>query len=263
MLPRISLVEGEETKFLIFSTNDVISKNLFNAGVWEDHLVKITNLFCEAVDSPLLIDIGANLGSYSIPIAKNIQEKNGQVIAFEPQRIIYYQLCANAFINRLENFYAFNKAVSDKAGDVEIPEFDYSTNNNIGAFSLDKNARIEHGIESSVKNKFNLVESIKLDELEVDRAPAFIKMDVEGYEINVLRGALSFLKRHNYPPFLFEAWDLEWFSSGKKELLDFVTKIGYSIFKVDSTNYIAQHPENAISIDLKSENGIIYFTRKR
>ena len=42
-------------------------------------------------DGDTILDIGANLGAYSIPIAKDIQSVNGQVIAFEPQRIIFYQ----------------------------------------------------------------------------------------------------------------------------------------------------------------------------
>lgn len=263
MLPRVSLVEGEKAKFLLFSTGDCISQYLFTTGLWEDHLLTISKMFYNAVESPLVLDIGANLGAYSIPIAKDIQNTNGQVIAFEPQRIIYYQLCANAFINRLDNYYPINKAVSDALGFVDIPEFNYEKNQNIGAFSLGKEFRVAHGIESSATDKSCKVEAINLDTFEIDRAPALIKIDVEGFEINVLRGSTAFLERHKYPPILFEAWDFEWFSDGKKELISFIESIGYTLFKVDLTNFVAQHPNNAVEIDFRLENGIIHMNRVR
>lgn len=261
MLPRVSLVEGDKAKFLLFSSGDFISNHLFTNGSWENDLFTVSKLFYDAVESPLVLDIGANLGAYSIPIAKDIQERNGRVIAFEPQRIIFYQLCANAFINRLDNFYSFNKAISDESGTVEIPEFNYNENINIGAFSLDKGSRIAHGIESSAKSEFDIVDLITLDELVLDRPPAIIKIDVEGFELNVLRGGVRFLEKYNYPPLLFEAWNFEFFIEQKKELLGFVGALGYMVYQLDSTNYVAQHPKYPVAYDFKSENDVTHIIR--
>lgn len=263
MLPRVSLVEAEKAKFLVFSSGDIISQHLFTGGVWEDHLLNISKMFYDAVESPLVLDIGANLGAYSIPIAKDIQDKNGKVMAFEPQRIIFYQLCANVFLNRLENIFPHYMAVDEKSGFVDIPDFDYSKNINNMAFSLDKNSRILHGIEDSNKNIYYKVKSISLDDFYVDRAPALIKIDVEGYELNVLRGTLSFLETHRYPPIIFEAWSFDWFIDGKNELLAYIEKIGYKWFKIDDTNYVAQHPLNSVAIDFKLENNLIHMSRVR
>ncbi len=88
-----------------------------------------------------MLDIGANLGAYSIPLAKSMRDVGGVLMAFEPQRILYYQLCGNVVLNRLDNFIAINKAVGDYDGDIEIPEINYENNTNIGAFSLDKTYR--------------------------------------------------------------------------------------------------------------------------
>jgi FkbM family methyltransferase len=261
MLPRVSLVECEKAKYLIFSTDDFISQHLFNHGSWEKHLLDISKMFYSAVEYPLVLDIGANLGAYSIPIAKDIQSVNGQVIAFEPQRIIFYQLCGNAFINRLDNYYPINKAVSDSPGTADIPEFNFEKNNNIGAFSLEKDFRVAQGIETSRLDRYCKVDTINLDTFEVERPPALIKIDVEGFEINVLRGSFSFLKRHNYPPILFEVWDFEWFSDRKKELISLVESLGYTLFKVDPTNFIAQHPKNSVAIEFKLEKNIIHMGR--
>lgn len=263
MLPRISLVEGDKAKFLLFSSGDYISQHLFTYGSWDEPLLAISKIFYDAVESPLILDIGANLGAYSIPIAKDIQNSDGKIIAFEPQRIIFYQLCANAFINRLDNYYPINKAVGDQVGTLEIPEFNYAINNNVGAFSLQKDFRVAHGIESSVTDKKHVVDVITLDELQVDRAPALIKIDVEGYEINVLKGSTFFLKKHNFPPIFFEAWEFDWFEEGKRQLLSFVESVGYNLFQFDGMNFLAQHPDNSVAIDFKFDNGVLKWERIR
>lgn len=125
----------------------------------------------------MVIDIGANLGTYSIPIAIDIQKYRGKVIYFEPQRIIYYQLCANIFLNWLENYFAHNQAVGNHDENIEIPEIDYIGNHNIGAFSFDKGYRELHGIESSLKSEVTLTPIIKLDSLQLDRSPCLLKID--------------------------------------------------------------------------------------
>jgi hypothetical protein len=72
MLPRISKVECDDANYLLFSTSDVISNTLFKFGKWEDHLLKISKFILDGVDRPLVLDVGANLGAYSIPLAKAI-----------------------------------------------------------------------------------------------------------------------------------------------------------------------------------------------
>ncbi len=114
---------------------------MYRTGQWEDYLLTISKVFLQSVNNPLVLDIGANLGAYSIPLAKSMRDVGGVLMAFEPQRILYYQLCGNVVLNRLDNFIAINKAVGDYDGDIEIPEINYENNTNIGAFSLDKTYR--------------------------------------------------------------------------------------------------------------------------
>lgn len=152
MLPRISIIEGDKAKFLVMSTEDLISQNLFIRGVWEDHLFNVSKMFYDAVKDPLIIDIGANLGAYSIPIAKDIESINGSVYAFEAQRIVYYQLCGNVFLNRLQNYFAFNSIVTDSEDLFKIPEIDYCRNKNIGAFSVENALNEIRGVNDSLAN---------------------------------------------------------------------------------------------------------------
>lgn len=262
MLPRVSQVKCKDADYLLFSTTDVISNQLFRTGEWEPHLLKISEIFYAGLDAPLVLDIGANLGAYSIPIAKKIHDIGGTVIGFEPQRIVYYQLCANVFLNRLDNYYALNQAVGDFNGVVEMPEINYEVSQNVGAFSFEKQYRELHGIENSILETMTKVPIITLDNFEVEKAPVLIKIDVEGFELNVLKGGAGFLEHHKYPPILFEAWSFDWFKEGRGALLGFLEKLGYKITSFNTSDYVAQHPSNSVSVTFTmQENGSIAVNR--
>lgn len=258
MLPRVNLIKCNEADYLLFSTNDAISANLYRTGQWEEYLLTISRAFLQELSSPLILDIGANLGSYSIPIAKGIQSIGGKVIAFEPQRIVYYQLCGNVILNRLDNYVALNKAVGDFDGEIEIPEINYEENSNIGAFSFDENYRKNLNMDKYMMNTKSYVPIITLDKLKVEKPPALIKIDVEGFELNVLKGSEEFLEKNGYPPILFEAWDLDWFEEGKRKLLNFLNYLGYEISMNIRQEFVAQHPKNEVYIkfQISNEGGI-------
>ncbi len=162
MLPRISHVCGEDAEYLLFSGRDFISNNLFVHGSWDKHLLEISRIFISGLAKPLVFDIGANLGAYAIPLAKSIQDVDGEVVAFEAQRIIYYQLCGNIFLNRLENCHAIHSVVGVDTGFTEVPEVRYDDNTNIGAFSLVREYRIVNGVEKYINNRRYRVPSISL-----------------------------------------------------------------------------------------------------
>jgi hypothetical protein len=85
----VSKIERDSEHYLVFSNNDAIANTLFRTGSWEKYLVDISMVVLQGTEAPILLDIGANLGAYSIPIAKKIQDFGGTVIGFEPQRIMY------------------------------------------------------------------------------------------------------------------------------------------------------------------------------
>jgi len=264
MLPRISRVECKDADYLLFSTDDVISNTLFREGGWSDNLLGMSKFIVSDVQNPLVLDIGANLGAYSIPMAKSMQDQGGSVLAFEPQRIVFYQLCANVILNRLDNVHAIYGAVGKSKCEIEVPEINYELNANAGAFSLSQKYREIHGIEGSMKQAKNKVQMINLDGLDVDRPPALIKIDVEGFELEVISGAVEFLGRTNYPTLIFEAWDFEWFREGREELLAYVKSLGYEITRFGNTDYMAQHPKNSMGVEVtSSSDGVVKIVKAR
>lgn len=262
MLPRISLVQCTDADYLLFSGDDVISNSLYRTGKWEEHLVQLSMFVLSGTTTPLVLDIGANLGAYSIPLAKKIQGQGGIVFGFEPQRIVYYQLCGNIILNRLDNYFAKNCAVGEIGGEILIPEIDYEGNRNIGAFSLEKKYRELHGIERAMKNKTSSVPVMALDSFDPGGMVSLIKIDVEGFELSVLRGAANFLRRNRFPLILFEAWSFEWFAEQKSDLLSYISELGYQSTALSSTDYMAQHPDHPISIKVtKGRQGDITVER--
>ncbi len=244
MLPRVSIIDTENAKYMVFGGTDPVSTALFKTGSWQPVLMNITKYFCDGLSAPLVLDIGANIGAYSIPAAQYLSGKNGEVVSFEPQRIVYYQLCANIVLNRLDNLKVFNYVIGEKSETINIPEIDYTDNPNIGAFSLVEEARKSHGIDGFIKQETYPVQKMALDNISFGRTPSIIKIDVEGYELEVLKGGRSFLKNASYPPILFEASDQEWFKDTKVELIDTFAQMGYVVHPLINDDYIAQHPRH-------------------
>jgi hypothetical protein len=68
-----------------------------------------------------------------------------------------------------------------------------------------------------------------------------IKIDVEGHELEVLKGAVETIKANNYPPIIFEAWTWKpWFEPKRKELFKYLEGHGYEIQQLGHNN-LARH----------------------
>ena len=90
MLPIVNLIPCNDVNFLLFDTNDAISTYLKADGVWEESLLRLSKVLLVGIPQPLVLDIGANLGAYCVPLAKEIASRGGLIFAWEPQRIVYY-----------------------------------------------------------------------------------------------------------------------------------------------------------------------------
>ena len=138
MLPNCELVNVFGIQYLVFKGNDLIS-NALKQGGYEMEIFGISQKILQKHKDGIVLDIGANLGSFTLPLAK--ANPHLTFHAFEPQRIIYYQLCGNTLINGLDNVHCHNFGLSNKRDRFEIVVPDYATETNIGAFSIDKEVR--------------------------------------------------------------------------------------------------------------------------
>ena len=244
MLPRVNLVRTGPTDYLLFSTDEVISKAIFDSGEWEPVNLLLANILCEGLESPLALDVGANLGAFSVPLAQKLGQRNGLVYSFEPQRVVFYQLCANIFVNRLDNCMAYNMGVGDVAGTLELPDNNYDSSN-LGAYSLVPEYQDLMNLKKAAPTALkHSVPIVTLDGFKFPRKVDFLKIDVEGMELQVLQGARQLLQDSNYPPIMLEAWGFSWFKEQREALIAYLEGMGYQLFFINSSDAIAQHSKS-------------------
>jgi FkbM family methyltransferase len=239
MLPNCELVKVDGTQFLVFKGSDLISNHLKKA-LYEDDIHQLALKLLINEPSGTVLDIGANLGTFCVPLARKIPKLKFH--AFEPQRIINYQLCANVIINSLDNVYTYELALSNEDADIELAMPDYAKETNIGAFSIDKEVR-KNEYECATVNTTDKIQLVPLDFLTFSDVK-LIKIDVEGHELEVLRGGIETIKANNYPPIIFEAWTWKpWYQEKRKSLLEYLEGHGYQIQQLGENN-LAQHPKH-------------------
>jgi hypothetical protein len=207
-------------RFALFPNDNAVTQAIIKGWQYEDYMFDFfseNNIDASGCD---IIDIGANNGGFAVDFAHLVGDK-GKVHSFEAQRIIYYQLCANVFINGLDNVYCYNAAVGDENKIIEMEKPDY--------FSL---GSVNFG-DVCVKNKTSTnterVQMVKIDNFNYKNV-VFIKIDVQGYEPFVLDGALETIKKHR--PFIhveFEQPNLEKFGWSEEMLEDKIKALNYDV----------------------------------
>ncbi len=166
-----------------------IFSNFIDWGVYyqegfEKGLIKIfiNEIKCKKFD--FFIDIGANSGTISLPIAKYLK-----VICFEPMKYNYKKLKKNYSLNKgLKEHKLFNYGASNK---LEEKFINFSSKNaNIGTASIVRKYKKDNSKEKILLKKLDKILKYKNKNL-------IIKIDVEGYEDRVLEGIKKLLLDNN------------------------------------------------------------------
>ena len=144
-------------------------------------------------------DIGANIGLYSIYAAAKF--KDIEIISFEPSTSNTRTLSRNISINNLESKISiFPLALSDKENIISyFNETKFSEGGSISNFNSNIDYRGEIVKENQIKNKYNLF-GTSIDNLilnKILKVPNYIKIDVDGIEHFILKGAENLLKNQN------------------------------------------------------------------
>lgn len=98
--------------YILFDSEDLISKEIRERGGFESELVNCAVKILDAYCGSTVLDIGANVGTFSFPLAKKFQDVNFH--CFEAQRIVSYQLAAGVVFNGLANVIVHNAAIGDR-----------------------------------------------------------------------------------------------------------------------------------------------------
>lgn len=224
MLPSITIHNAKDNiKYALFDQSEIISDEIKNRGDWNPSVVHICEKILEKKNGGRVIDIGAGLGSFTIPLATKFRDKF-TFISFEPIPVLHLQLCTNLFLNNVENAKAMQYAVSNKDDFVEAPILDFKNVNNHGTYSFSEEINRARGIVSAATKDF--YEFRKLDYFKYTNV-ALIKISTQGLEYEVLDGARETIISNNFPPVSFECWTNDWFATKRAKILDFFASHGY------------------------------------
>jgi FkbM family methyltransferase len=186
----------------------------------------------------LVVECGANIGAHTVFFARQVGPQ-GQVVAFEPQRILFQTLCANLALNSITNVFGMQKAVGARSGAITVPVFDFTVDENFGGLFLGPH---QEG------------EAVPLTRLDDINLPAchFIKIDVEGMELDVIQGGAGTISRHK--PVLYVENDRQ---DKSPALVQAIAALGYKLYW-HHAEYFNPHnffgnPENVFG-DIRSHN---------
>lgn len=190
------------------------------------------DLFKKVVKSgDLVIEIGANIGSLSLPLARLAAP--GMLLCFEPERNCFYTLCGNMAINNIRNVFCFQQVLSDECGSINVPELDHDRMVNWGGLEMDK----DYSKVSHYPVAMNTVDALGVGKISL------IKIDVEGMEEKVLRGAVKSIEKSR--PFLIVENDR---IEKSADLIKFIDSLGYKMYShyapFFNTNNFASEPQN-------------------
>jgi FkbM family methyltransferase len=142
-------------------------------------------------DGVVALDIGANIGVHTVCFARAMTGW-GSVIAVEPQERVFYALAGNIALGNYFNARAIWVACGAWDSTIDMPELDYTRPASIGSLSLSgHNEDVGQAIDS---HKTRNVRVSSIDSLKLPRCD-FIKVDCEGAEVSVLRGAADTIAR--------------------------------------------------------------------
>ena len=185
------LFRGTYGLFYLLRARDAVDKNTIRHGIHEPEAVASILEQVRKCRADLFLDIGSNLGSYALAVAKETDCR--QIIAFEPDPFNRAHLYANIFLNGFEDrIRVFSEAVSDTKGEALFHAsrgIQGTHKVNTGASSLEP-VDLARGKVQAIQ-----VRTECLDDLlgAVVGQVIVAKMDIEGHESNALRGMANLI----------------------------------------------------------------------
>lgn len=163
-------------------------------------------------------DLGANIGYFTL-MASRLVSPTGCVVAVEPSTRALRKLTAHLWLNACRNVLLLSGAVGDRWGRSELA---LATESNIGGSGVAVNGSVGRAVER--------IWIAPLDDLLQmgNLRPKLIKLDLEGYELRALRGAVHTIEKSR-PWIMCEVTEslLRKFDTSTQELFGLLTGMGY------------------------------------
>lgn len=231
-------VDTQHGPMFVLSGDTVIGRSLRFYGEFSgEEIISISRL---VVPGSLALDIGANIGVHTLTLARAVGPE-GHVVSLEPQRHCHQVLCANVVTNGLTNVDCIRAAAGQSSGVCHIPDMPPQTRMNFGATTISAGSAAPQSVE---------VPLVALDDLKVPALPcSFIKIDAEGHEIEVLKGADRLIRTHG-PTLYVEAHSIE----NLRDMIGLFSRYpGYALYAHD-TAFFRKNNHNREPVDIFKPN---------
>jgi len=204
-------------------------------------------------DGVFAIDGGANIGVHTIEWARHMHGW-GRVLAFEAQEVVFYALAGNVALNNCLNARVKLSALGEQCGELVVPQPDYYQAASFGSLELRQRPNTEFiGQQISYEAGAGAaVPMASLDSLTLERLD-LVKLDVEGMELEVLRGARAALEKHR--PIMY----IEVVKSDPAAIETLLKELGYRVFPA-GLNAIAVHETDPTLAQISVTAGQVLLT---
>jgi FkbM family methyltransferase len=162
------IIRAEDFNFCTLKNDTCISDSLRQNVIFEKFIVSLLSKIINPNRN--MLDVGSNIGVWSIVYSTFMK---GTIYAFEPQEEVFNCLVNNIKLNQCKNIIPYNLALSDKKT-TYLMNASYDVLNNFGAFRISSDGALS--ITADIGDSLNLSNI------------GFIKMDVEGHEMEALIG---------------------------------------------------------------------------
>jgi FkbM family methyltransferase len=232
------MVKSRHGLFMVNENDIYIGKSFLNYGEYSYDEWLMLESIMQAHPGNIL-EIGANIGSHTLGMAKLAALQGYQVFAFEPQPIIYQQLCANLAINAVFNTEVYPYGCSNQKGSAKFIRLNPHVSNNFGGVGF-------HTL--AVSSPFFTAPIVTLDETLAHVGNiSLIKVDVEGMELEVLQGAQNIIQTHR--PILYIENDKP---EKSVDLISFIESQNYNLWwhipRLYSANNFYGNPNNIFGV---------------
>jgi FkbM family methyltransferase len=203
------LVQSRTGPFLCLKNDKYIGQSFIQYGEFSRQEGDFLASLLEPGD--FVLEVGANMGAHTVKMAQAVEW--GRVFAFEPQRIIFQILCANVALNNLKNVECHWAALGASNCQIEVQDLDPDKENNFGALPLNIGLPGKRVPCYAADDIFNFP---RLD---------LLKIDVEGMEKDVIRGAVNLINQHQ--PMLYVENDRV---ENSEALMRMIDGLGYAMY---------------------------------
>lgn len=188
-------------------------------------------MMAQVSQNDIVWDIGANVGFFTTKFAEKVGE-DGQVYAFEPANNSFLSLVENC--KACKNVFGKNMALSDKSGYLYFRESEIAND--------PTNSLVDENHPNSVK--VQVVTGDELIETNTIPLPNIVKIDVEGYEIDVIQGMKNMLSirdrgvRGIFIEVHFFELNKRGLSTAVSNIVDILEQLGFSLKWTDPSHLI-------------------------